>query len=225
MHDVRISVTLMHSWLMVSQYPDTATFLTEDEWRVVIDALREDYKGQATHFSVQFIWQALADWKTYAKSIVYIGSVMLVVLYSYSNQQIYRILIPIYSIALFMPTIIHALGFSAVKAQLMSVPPFICGGIVTIVFGIYSDRLHLRGPFVVLGATISMAGFILAYTTSKPWPGYAGAIIAASGVYPANAITLAWAAGNAGGDLKRGVVFAVVIGIGNVGGYVAAPLS
>lgn len=84
MHDVRISVTLMHPRLIVVQYPDTATFLTEDEWRFVIEALREDGKGQPTHFSVQFIWQALRDWKTYAMAVVYIGSVMPVVFYPYS---------------------------------------------------------------------------------------------------------------------------------------------
>jgi hypothetical protein len=65
--------------LIVVQYPDTATFLTRDEWRFVVEALREDSKGQPTHFSVQFIWQALRDWKTYALSIVYIGSVISVV--------------------------------------------------------------------------------------------------------------------------------------------------
>lgn len=47
-----------------------------------------------------------------------------------------------------------------------------------------------------------------------------GAIIACLGVYPTIAVNLAWAGGNAGGDAKRGVVIAMVIGIGNLGGYV-----
>lgn len=45
-----------------------------------------------------------------------------------------------------------------------------------------------------------------------------GAIIACLGVYPTIAVNLAWAGGNAGGDAKRGVVIAMVIGIGNLGG-------
>ena len=63
---------------MVFQYPDTEipTFLTEDEWLFVIEALREDYKGQPTYFSKQFIWQALTDWKTYMSAITYLGSVV-----------------------------------------------------------------------------------------------------------------------------------------------------
>jgi len=63
---------------MVFQYPDTEmpTFLTEDEWLFVLEALREDYRGQPTYFSVQFIWQALSDWKTHMGAIIYLGSVV-----------------------------------------------------------------------------------------------------------------------------------------------------
>jgi hypothetical protein len=119
-----------------------------------------------------------------------------------------------------MPTIIHDLGFSAASAQLLSVPPFVCGCIFTLLIGIYSDILNSRGPFIILGVTVSMVGYIVAYTSSKPGPGYAAAIIAACGVFPAIPVSLAWAGGNAGGDMKRGVVLAMVIGIGNLGACV-----
>ena len=129
-------------------------------------------------------------------------------------------MVPIYGISLFTPTIIHDLGFSAADAQLLSVPPFVCGCIFTVIIGIYSDKLNLRGPFVVLGATVSMVGYIIAYMTSKPGPGYAAAVIAASGVFPTIPVIVAWAGGNAGGDMKRGVVLAMITGSGNLGGCV-----
>ena len=80
---------------------------------------------------------------------------------------------------------------------------------------------------MVLCSTISMIGFIVAYTTSKPGPGYAAVIIAASGAYPNVAILLAWAGGNAGGSIKRGIAVALVVGLGNLGGCVShlGPLS
>ena len=65
-----------------------------------------------------------------------------------------------------------------------------------------------------------MVGYIVAYTTSKPGTGYVAAVIAAAGVYPTIPVMVAWAGGNAGGDMKRGVVLAMVIGIGNLGGCV-----
>jgi len=144
---------------------------------------------------------------------------------SQPNRHMYSTVVPVYSIALFMPTIIHALGFSAGGAQLLSVPPFVCAGVIVVLVGIWSDRVNLRGPFVVAGATIAMAGFILAYTTSKPGPGYAATVITASGVYPTAAVILAWSGGNAGGDLKKGVVIAMVVAAGNLGGYVPTSLD
>jgi hypothetical protein len=65
-----------------------------------------------------------------------------------------------------------------------------------------------------------MIGFIMAYTTSEPGPGYVATFFAACGAYPNVALLLAWAGGNAGGNLKRGVVLALVIGLGNLGGCV-----
>jgi Sec-independent protein secretion pathway component TatC len=138
-----------------------------------------------------------------------------------SSCRLSSVVVPVYAVALFTPTTIKSLGFSAAAAQLLSIPPFVCGCISTILTGIYSDKMNLRGPFVVLGAGVSMIGYIIAYATSKPGPGYAAAIIAASGVFPTIAVNIAWAGGNAGGDMKRGVVIAMVIGIGNLGGYVA----
>jgi hypothetical protein len=80
--------------------------------------------------------------------------------------------------------------------------------------------MNLRGPFIAAGALVSMIGYIIAYTTSAPGPGYAAAIIAACGSFPSIAISVAWAGGNAGGNIKRGIVLALVVGLGNVGGCV-----
>lgn len=79
---------------------------------------------------------------------------------------------------------------------------------------------------MVLGASVSMIGYIIAYISSKPGPGYAAAVIAASGAYPTVAVFIAWAGGNAGGVMKRGIVLAMISGIPNLaGGYVAASSS
>ena len=54
---------------MLAKYPETAKFLTEGEREFIIQTLVDDSNGQATHFSPKFIWQALADWKTYAQAV------------------------------------------------------------------------------------------------------------------------------------------------------------
>ncbi|KAJ6625808.1 hypothetical protein B0H10DRAFT_1942316 [Mycena sp. CBHHK59/15] len=57
---------------------------------------------------------------------------------------------------------------------------------------------------------------------TAPGAGYAGAILAAVGVYPTIAVDLAWAGSIAGGDVRKGVLIAMVIGFGNLGGICAS---
>ncbi|KIJ68115.1 hypothetical protein HYDPIDRAFT_107769 [Hydnomerulius pinastri MD-312] len=189
------------AFFFMYDFPETATFLTETERRYVVEMLKQDSNSLATHYDFQFVLQALKDYKTYLQVGIYIG-----------------LLIPVYAIALFTPTIINELGFSAANAQLLSVPPFVAGCVFTILVGIYSDKHKIRGPYVIGGAFVSLVGYILLYVQGGAGASYAGAVLAAVGVYPTIAVDLAWASSNAGGDLKRGVVVAMVIGLGNLGG-------
>jgi len=75
--------------------------------------------------------------------------------------------------------------------------------------------VHIRGPFIACCALVSLISFIVLYTRSTPGASYVGVIIAAIGVFPTVAVIIAWAGGNAGGV---GIVLAMVIGIGHLGG-------
>lgn len=55
--------------------------------------LKEDTQGQSKRFAAKFVWQAVTDYKTYVQSGIYMG-----------------MLIPLYAIALFTPTIVNELG-------------------------------------------------------------------------------------------------------------------
>jgi sugar phosphate permease len=189
------------SFFYMHDYPATAKFLTEPERLCIIDILKQDSNNLSSRFDTEFVWQAIKDYRTYVQILIYSG-----------------LLVPGYAIALFSPTIINELGYSAANAQLLTVPPFVIGGIGTIIVGIYSDKHNIRGPYIIGGALVSLVGYILLYCSVRAGPSYVGACLAAAGVYPTVAIVLAWAGSNAGGDLKRGVVLAMVIGIGNLGG-------
>ncbi|KAI9462068.1 MFS general substrate transporter [Boletus coccyginus] len=189
------------AFFFMHDFPETASFLTETERCNIVGLLRHDSQNLATHYDFQFVLQALKDYKPYIQIGIHIG-----------------LLIPIYAIALFTPTIITELGYSAANAQLLSVPPYVAGCVSTILGGIYSDVHKLRGPYVIAGAFVSLVGYIVLYTQTSAGASYAGAILAAVGVFPTIAVNLAWASSNAGGDVKRGVVIAMVIGMGNLGG-------
>ncbi|KAK2464336.1 hypothetical protein APHAL10511_003793 [Amanita phalloides] len=194
-------VIAIFSYFFIHDYPQTATFLTPHEQRLVTQMLEEDTQGLATHYDVKFVWQALGDYKYYLQALLYIC-----------------ILVPVYAIALFMPTIINSLGYSAAKAQLLTIPPYVAGCIATILVGYFSDKHNLRGLYIVGGCFVSLVGYIVLITQTKPAVGYGGAIIATVGVFPVVAIDLAWVGSASGGDVRKGVAFAMVIGLGNLGG-------
>ncbi|KAJ7217701.1 major facilitator superfamily domain-containing protein [Mycena pura] len=189
------------SYFYMHDYPETATFLSEEERKQIVHLLKEDSQDLATHYDRKFVWQAIADYQTYVQIGIYIG-----------------LLIPVYAIALFTPTIVQELGFTAAQAQLLTIPPFVCGCFATIAVGLLSDKYNLRGPFVIGSSLVGLVGYIILYTQKSPGAGYAGAVLAAVGVYPTIAVDLAWAGSIAGGDVRKGVVIAMVIGLGNLGG-------
>ncbi|KAJ6476017.1 major facilitator superfamily domain-containing protein [Mycena vitilis] len=189
------------SYFYMHDYPETAGFLTETEREQIVYLLKEDSQDLATHYDRKFVWQAFKDYQTYVQIGIYMG-----------------LLIPVYAIALFTPTIIQELGFTAAQAQLLTIPPFAAGCVATILIGFLSDKYNLRGPFIIGPSLLALVGYIVLYTTKSPGAGYAGAVLSAVGVYPTIAVDLAWAGSIAGGDVRRGVVIAMVIGLGNLGG-------
>ena len=194
--------------------------MTETERRNIVALLKNDSQDLATHYDFQFVLQALKDNKTYVQFGIFIGYVSRNYLVSgaLTFVRTASLAIPIFTIALFTPTIINELGFSAANAQLLSVPPFVAGCVSTIIVGIYSDIYKIRGPYVIAGAFVSLVGYIVLYTQTSPGVSYAGAVLAAVGVFPTIAVHLAWVSSNAGGDVKRGAAIAVVIGLANLGG-------
>ena len=183
--------------------------------------MKTDSQGLATHYDFQFVLQALKDYKIYLQTAIYIGYVHKRTLYTRAVFLTFTwasFVIPGYAIALFTPTIINELGFSAANAQLLSVPPFVAGCICVILVGIFSDRHRLRGPYVVGGAFAGLVGLIVLYTEVRPGAALIGIVLATMGIYSSIPVTLAWVSSNAGGDIKRGVAIAMVNGLGNIGG-------
>ena len=72
--------------------------------------------------------------------------------------------------------------------------------------GHLSDKFNLRGPFIIGGCLVSLAGYVILITVPIPTVGYAGTFIATIGVFPATAVNLAWVGSVAGGEVRKGVL-------------------
>ncbi|ERS96169.1 hypothetical protein HMPREF1624_07705 [Sporothrix schenckii ATCC 58251] len=69
--------------------------------------------------------------------------------------------VPLQSVALFLPQIVARLGYSAVKTNLYTVAPNICGAVVLILLCFSSDFTRLRAPFILIGFVFTLVGFII----------------------------------------------------------------
>ncbi|KAK5053818.1 hypothetical protein LTR84_001780 [Exophiala bonariae] len=110
----------------------------------------------------------------------------------------------------FMPSIIKGMGYSSVRAQLMSVPIYAAAFVSTLSVPYVSDRLSLRGPFVAGLSCFSIVGLIMLIVSHHNPTRYAGAILSATGLYPIVTINLTWIATNTPNFTHRATISAFV---------------
>lgn len=197
-------VVALFAKLLIHDSPETAKFLTEDERQEVKARLREDRTALADEYHIKYLFDALKDWKIYVHMLITMG-----------------IYTPLYSISLFLPTIVKNMGYTNNQSQLMSVPPYVVGCVATIAGGFLADRSKIRGPYMIFFCIVAIVGFIMLISTTKPAVQYIGTFLVVSGIYPNVPMGVAWNGNNIGGATKRAVGIAMHVGFGNLGGITA----
>ncbi|QRW03728.1 major facilitator superfamily transporter [Ceratobasidium sp. AG-Ba] len=111
--------------------------------------------------------------------------------------------VTLFGLAFFTPSIVNSLGYSPVRTQLMTVPPYAVSFVVSLSLAYVSDRYKMRGPVLFVTGVIATAGYAiyLAY---------------------ASAPTLsAWMANNAQPYYRRATAIALAFVFSNLGGIVS----
>ncbi|KAH6909283.1 high-affinity nicotinic acid transporter [Coprinopsis sp. MPI-PUGE-AT-0042] len=189
---------------VIHDSPETATFLTEEERKEVVLRLKLDRTSLADEYSKKYVMDAFKDWKIWVHMVITIG-----------------IYTPLYSISLFLPTIVRNMGYTDADSQLISVPPYVVGCLFTIGGGALADRMKRRGWFMIGFNITAIIGFVMLISTDNPGVQYAGTFFAVSGIYPNVPMGVAWNGNNIGGATKRAVGIAMHVGFGNLGGVIA----
>jgi MFS family permease len=192
------------AYFVMHDYPATASFLTSEEREEVLQRLEDDQSALDDRFDLKYIWHALKDWKIWVHMFITIG-----------------ICTPLYSISLFLPTIVKTFTESAETAQLLTVPPYAVACIFCIGGGFVADRHRQRGIYMIGFCCVALAGFILLMATMNDKAKYLACFLITSGIYPNVPQGVAWNANNIGGSVKRGVGIAMHVGFGNLGGAIA----
>ncbi|KAF3069378.1 hypothetical protein CFAM422_007457 [Trichoderma lentiforme] len=126
------------------------------------------------------------------------------------------------------PTIISNLGYTAAKAQLLTIPPYALAFVTTVVVAIASEKLGKRAVFLAGSSLTAAIGYIILLANTDPVarPGvsYLGTFFAAAGIYPSTALVLSWPAINVSGQTKRAIANAMQISIGNLGAVMGTQL-
>ncbi|KAF2641311.1 MFS general substrate transporter [Massarina eburnea CBS 473.64] len=129
--------------------------------------------------------------------------------------------ITVQGISLFMPTILADLGWTATKAQLYTVPPYVCACAVAIGVAFVSDKTNRRGIYLAAFTLLAIAGFSIMRWATNPDVRYAGVFLITLGAFPGGPGFLSWGMNNAAGPAVRAVSSAYIVTLGTAGGVLA----
>ncbi|GAA5885821.1 hypothetical protein JCM6882_007573 [Rhodosporidiobolus microsporus] len=181
---------------LIHDFPEQAKFLTERERAFVVRRLKEDV-GSAGEFRKVHVINAFKDWKTY-----------------------------VYSLSLFTPTIIAALGsWSRTESQLLATPPYAAAFIVTLASAFLSDRFKIRAPTIVFFMLVTCVGFAIFLAIdpiAQPAVAYFAIFLCVCGVAPCVAANITWCGNNIAPVLKRGTAMGMMFTTGNSGGIISS---
>ena len=201
-------VVSLIAYFFINNYPATAKFLTEKERACINARLRSNNDATRDEaFTWHNVRRAFRDPKVWLYGLGF-----------------HTLSLPLYTLSLFLPTIIKELGYTAAQAQLLTVPPYAVAFVLTLSVAIASEKFKIRAPFIIGSSSLAIIGYVILLSASKPGVSYVGIIFAAAGIYPACAIVLSWPANNVSGQTKRATANAMQISIGNLGAVLGTQL-
>lgn len=194
-------------WLLVDFPADDNRILDQSQTRKWNHFLA---KSQGvTNANIPFSWsqirQAFGDYRTYLYAIMYIS-----------------IAEPLYSLALFTPTIIAELNFSGASANLLSVPPYVVGFITTLTTAFIADRVILRGPFILFWSCFVITGYAILISHVSAAVKYFAIFLTVAGVSPNIAMAISYVGANFGPVYTRAAVMGFFFTIGNSSGLISS---
>ncbi|KGO73684.1 Major facilitator superfamily domain, general substrate transporter [Penicillium italicum] len=174
-------------WFFLPDYPETCSFLNPEDKALSKQRLAvEGGQGAAKAMTWNDAKAVLTEWRLYAHYLVY-----------------FSISVPFSSLSLFTPTITAGLGYEALQAQLMTVPPY------AVARGVHSAIFSFIGA---IGFIASAALPADAYLSR-----YGCLIIATSGAFSCIPPLLGWLSSNLRSTAGIGLAIAMNISFGAPG--------
>ncbi|KAJ9630862.1 hypothetical protein H2203_001387 [Taxawa tesnikishii (nom. ined.)] len=195
-------------WFGLPNDPSNAYFLNaEDKHLMKIRAQqRAAYMG-SEEFSWEEVKNALRDPKVYLSGAI---------------QFMQDILL--YGFSTFLPSIIKSMGYNSLQSQYLTIPVYILGGLCFLAFAFVSDRLTIRGPFVLLANVFGIIGYILIICKTSNGVKFFATFLCAIAVYNGPGLNLTWLNVNVAPHYRRATAIGLQQTIGNTAGIVAGQI-
>ena len=198
-------------FVILPNTPSQARFLNEEQRHAVVQLLHVDASGSGAATKVDL---EIFDWRWARMAVLNVNTALCCV-------NFLAILVPIYSYSLFLPTIINDLGYVALAAQLLTVPPYVAGCISVLAVCWASDRFKLRGAFIIGGCVVAAAGYIMLLAGSSASVRYGGTFLVTIGSTPSSPLVTGWLNNNLAPHYARATGTGLQVGIGNCGAFIA----
>ncbi|KAB5554848.1 major facilitator superfamily transporter [Coniochaeta sp. 2T2.1] len=203
------------AWFLLPAGPGSAWFLKADERAFAAERIRQDSALFVQHeygedgvetdrLSKRDIIETAKDWKLWFVLVFNICAS-----------------VPTQAFSVFLPLVLKALGYSSLGANLMSIPPYVCGAVGLWIFAWNSDRVKERGYHIVASIGIGVIGLVVTVTSHTQSGKYAGLCVLLFGCYVSAPLTIAWLSGNTPEPGKRSLVLGVN-GFGNLAGVIGS---
>ncbi|THD00310.1 hypothetical protein EYZ11_000203 [Aspergillus tanneri] len=196
-------------FFVIPGFPEEVKWLTEEEREFIRVKLAKDTGGAAhdAKLGCREVLDVFKDYKIFLGGLMYFGQT-----------------VTAYGYAYFAPSIIKSYGYSPIKTQLYSIPPWVAALGFSMFIATLSDKTRHRFAFTIGPMLIAMAGFgilLNVHGQSNRHVQYGALFLVASGCYSAMPVIVCWFTMNLGGHRRRNVGTAWQGGFGNIGGIIS----
>ncbi|KAH7124176.1 MFS transporter [Dendryphion nanum] len=117
----------------------------------------------------------------------------------------------------FFPTVVETLGFNTTITLVLTCPPYLIAGAISIAWSISSGRFNERTWHITISKLIAITGFVVGCATLNTAVRYFAMFVFTIGTYGVNSIILGWLGSTCGQTQeKKASAYAIVNSIANV---------
>ncbi|KAJ1722056.1 hypothetical protein LPJ53_003495 [Coemansia erecta] len=192
--------------LVIQNYPETATFLTEEERAYALRMLAEDkVSSYRAAYHPRQVVKALSDWTVWGYAIIFWASAT-----GGATQ------------AIFGPTLIAAMGYTSTRAQILSAVPSACG-FVSQLISMFLPRLYPRfSVWIMLFSGLACAFYAIIASVENIHVRFAFLCLSNFALSPNMPLVSVWMSNNVLGVTKKGVASACTVMFGGISGLIGA---